>query len=110
MAKAKVVHSEQSVMVLMKGNKNSPEPQSAIIKFPGGQVEVTRCTDGKTYWAHIHINESTEILNSRIDYAFEVASERSEKGLKPIPIIDNEQSITKMAVRLEGQYESTEYL
>ena len=97
-------------MVLVKGDKRSPEPTLTVIKFPGGQVEVSRCSDGVSYWAHLHINESAEILDSRVEYNHEIYSKRHDEGLKPIPKIEEQQHIRKMAVRLNGQYESTEYL
>ena len=66
MAKAKVVNSEDTVTVIFKGDKNNPEPSTGIIKFPGGNIEVSRCHDG-TYWAHLNIEEVGNIIDSRMD-------------------------------------------
>ncbi len=105
MAKAKVVHSDDSCTVIIKGDKNSPEPTTTIIKFPGGEVEVARCSDGKSYWAHLQINESAQIIDSRVDYDVETYRERSASGLKEIPEIENQEGVRKMAIRLIGQFE-----
>lgn len=110
MAKAKVVHSDDSCMIILKGNPNTPEPSTVIVKFPGGQVEISRCSDGKKFWAHTYINESAEIVNSRIDYDHEIYSRRDEEGKKPIPKIEDQEHILKIAVQVCGPYESTETL
>jgi len=70
MARAKVVHSEDAVMVEFKGNPQSPEPSTAVIKFPGGHVEVSRTSDGK-YWAHMEVVAAENVSDSRIDYEYE---------------------------------------
>lgn len=70
MARAKVVHSDDAVMVEFKGNRNNPEPSTAVIKFPGGHVEVSRTTDGK-YWAHLAVVAADNIADSRIEYEYE---------------------------------------
>ena len=64
MAKAKVIHSDDSVLIDFKGNKRSPEPATGVIKFPGGHVEVSRCTDG-TYWAHIEVVDPANVVDTR---------------------------------------------
>lgn len=70
MARAKVVHSADAVHVLFRGDKRSPEPSTAVIQFPGGHVEVSRCSDG-TYWAHTEVVHPSNIVASRIDYDHE---------------------------------------
>ena len=60
MARCKVVHSEDTVMVEFKGDKRNPEPSMAVIKFPGGHVEVSRTSDGK-YWAHVEVVDSAHM-------------------------------------------------
>ena len=45
MAKATVVHSDDAATIIFKGDRRRPEPSTGIIKFPGGHVEVTRCSD-----------------------------------------------------------------
>lgn len=48
------------------GNKNKPEPASFIVKFPSGEIEVSRCENGQ-YWVHIALNKDfeTEKFKSR---------------------------------------------
>lgn len=43
-------------IVELRGDKRSPEPESVEIRFPGGRVTVTRCSDGLSYWAHVAVN------------------------------------------------------
>ena len=38
--------------VVLHGDRNRPEPESFRVHFPGGHVDISRCTDG-TYWVHI---------------------------------------------------------
>lgn len=38
--------------IVLRGDKHNPEPETVTIAFPGGEVNVTRCTDG-SYWAHL---------------------------------------------------------
>ena len=90
MARAKVIHSTHAVTVLFAGNPADPEPQTGVIKFPGGHVEVTRTTDGK-YWAHTYIDNAAVIYNSRIDY--KPGGMRSD-----IPQIEYDQDISKLAI------------
>lgn len=93
MAKAKVIHSEDAVMIKFEGKRSDPEPQTAVIKFPGGHVEVTRTTDGR-YWAHVEAEKPESIQESRIDY--------NHEGYKAtggsIPKIPHADKIQHMAV------------
>lgn len=66
MARAKVTHSDDAVQITFNGNKKYPEPGTGVIKFPGGHVEVSRCTDGN-YWAHIAVVSGANIVEGRID-------------------------------------------
>jgi hypothetical protein len=68
MAKATVVHSDDAATIIFKGDRRRPEPSTGIIKFPGGHVEVTRCSDN-TYWAHIAVCDGVNIVDSRVDRA-----------------------------------------
>lgn len=49
-----------------------PEKPYTIITFPGGDVEIARCTDG-TYWVHVAVRpdditgEDAKIVRARID-------------------------------------------
>lgn len=68
MARAKVTHSTDAVQITFNGDKRNPEPSTAVIQFPGGHVEVSRCSDG-TYWAHINVVDGVNIIDGRIDRA-----------------------------------------
>lgn len=83
MARAKVVHSDDAVLVEFLGNPNSPEPSTGVIKFPGGHVEVSRCTDG-TYWAHINTVSGVNIVEGRIDRKCRVEAVEDMEDVKYI--------------------------
>ena len=51
--------------IYIKGDKTEPEPQEFYIHFPGGQIGVSRCTDG-TYWAHLSLEDEKEDGSGRI--------------------------------------------
>lgn len=70
MARAKVVHSDDAVLIKFDGNPRNPEPSTAVIRFPGGEVEVARCSDG-TYWVHTYAASEKNIVGSRVDYCHE---------------------------------------
>lgn len=76
MAKAKVYHSEDAVTIVFKGDPRSPEPSTGIIKFPGGHVEVSRCSNGE-YWAHVAVVDPRNVVDGRIDRTdrFQAASD-----------------------------------
>lgn len=95
MAKAKVIHSEDSCMIKFLGNKSNPEPSCGIIKFPGGQMEVSRTTDGE-YWAHISVDASSNITDSRIDYDYETYN-KTGGSIPPIP---EQQGVEHIAIKV----------
>lgn len=70
MARAQVTHSVDAVQITFRGDKRQPEPSTAVIQFPGGHVEVSRCSDG-TYWAHITVVAPQNTVASRVDYDYE---------------------------------------
>jgi hypothetical protein len=90
MARAKVVHSTDSVCVIFEGNRASPEPSTGVIKFPGGHVEVSRCSDG-SYWAHVEVFHPENIGQGRIDYSDRV------QGVESLP---DSNRVKKLAVRV----------
>lgn len=103
MAKAKVIHSQDACMIAFKGNPKSPEPHLGVIKFPGGFVEVSRTSDNQ-YWAHITVNESAKITDSRLDYNYETSQEIDEQ----IPPIPHEDGLVKIAIKIEGIFEEAD--
>ena len=94
MARAKVIHSEDAVMIKFEGNKNNPEPSTGIIKFPGGHVEVSRCTDG-SYWAHIAVVDPVNIVETRADLAGPLPAE-----IRPVQDIPHGQQINHLALHI----------
>lgn len=95
MKQAKIVKSSDAVTVIFKGDITNPEPQTGIIKFPGGHVEVTRTTDNQ-YWAHISIGHKTWVTDSRIDYDREGWLEQG------IPEIPRHDSIEHIAIKINA--------
>ncbi|EGR0592932.1 hypothetical protein FG071_13845 [Vibrio cholerae] len=110
MARTQIVHSSQATTLLVKGDKNNPEPIHQIIIFSGGQIELTRCSDNEQYWVHIHLNEDTKITDSRQAYDYDTYIKRQENGLKPIHQIDDAEHITQLALKVKGTYQTSETL
>lgn len=42
--------------VRLEGNPAKPEYDEFRVCFPGGDISVTRCTDGGAYWAHVRVD------------------------------------------------------
>jgi len=107
MAQAKVLRGTKNTVILVKGNPKSPEPQTTAIKFPGGQVEVTRTTDN-LYWVHISMDDDAAVKDSRIDFKFEEYQERVQKRLKEdgkvIANIVDYDKVQHMALLVDGVY------
>lgn len=93
MARAKVIHSTDSVQITFYGKKMHPEPSTAVIKFPGGHVEVSRCTDG-SYWAHIAVVDGVNIVKGRID--------RTDGGVA-VETMNNAECINHIAVLVDNK-------
>lgn len=94
MARAKVVHSTDGVEIVFRGDRSNPEPTVGVISFPGGDVEVSRCSDG-SYWTHIRVDDPQSIVGSRMDYSSGAAAE-----IKKIPQVPRANEITHIAVRI----------
>ena len=45
----------QAQGIELLGDPAQPEPTHVLIKFPGGEVDVTR-TEGDDYWVHVTVN------------------------------------------------------
>lgn len=93
MARAKVIHSEDSVQINFFGNPQNPEPHAGVIKFPGGHVEVGRCSDG-TYWAHIEVVDTANIVGGRVDYM--------HGGSRAVGDLPDASLVKKLAVRVSN--------
>lgn len=90
MARANVTHSTDAVQITFNGDKRSPEPSTGVIKFPGGHVEVSRCSDG-TYWAHIATVAGANIIEGRID---------REGRLHAVESMEDAEKINHLAIRV----------
>lgn len=90
MARAKVTHSSDAVQITFDGDRQNPEPSTGVIKFPGGHVEVSRCSDG-TYWAHVAVVSGANIAEGRIDRSDRVCA---------VEKMDEAETITKIAIRV----------
>ncbi len=107
MARAEITHSDDAVNITFRGDKQRPEPSTAVITFPGGNVEVSRASDG-TYWVHIGRNTSIKypddvlgvIVDSRIDHTYEAR----ERGIPPMPVHEH---IEHLAIRIAKATGST---
>jgi len=117
MAKAKVTHSADSAQITFRGDKRRPEPSTAIIKFPGGSVEVTRTSDDE-YWAHVAIDAAGHglhmpddpvgvIVDSRIDYDHE-GYKKAEGAIPPIPLAEHVQHMAIKVRPVRGKGEGAE--
>lgn len=105
MARFAVHHSEDACCVLIDGDRRRPEPSTAVIRFPGGHVEVSRASDG-SYWVHVgrntRINDPDadvlgEIVESRIDHTYEAR----ERGIPPMPAAEHIEHLAMRIARAE---------
>lgn len=94
MARAQVVHSDDAVTVIFNGDKRRPEPSTAIVKFPGGHIEVARCSDGG-YWAHVQVVDPSNIDASRIERVF-----GAPQSVTDLP---NADLVQKLSVRVANR-------
>lgn len=85
-----------ALQVRLLGDRTQPEPSTFLVKFPGGDVEVSRTSDGN-YWVHVRAGSPADsevieglalpgdLAQARVDYAApdgEVTS-GEEIGFKP---------------------------
>ncbi len=99
MARAKVVHSTDCVEVVFEGDKKNPEPSTGVIKFPGGHIEVSRCSDD-TYWAHLAVDDGVNIIDGRID------RNSQEQSVESLP---NHDLINHIAIRVQKIVDKRNY-
>lgn len=94
MARAKVTHSDDAVQITFNGDKRNPEPTTAVIKFPGGHVEVSRCSDG-SYYAHIEVVDKANVIASRLDF-----QDAADHGITSIPDIPHGDLVRHIAIKV----------
>lgn len=92
----KQTKSDDALTIHILGDVRKPEPGSCIVKFPGGHVEITRCTDN-TYWAHLEVVDPRNIVDSRIDY-----THTGWLAIGKIPEIAMSEHIKKLALRVDN--------
>lgn len=74
--------------VILRGDRNNPEPESFRVAFPGGDVDVVRTTDDQ-YWIHVRVNTAAQLkedskvivgklVDARLDVEGKHASEVNE--------------------------------
>lgn len=84
MKQHKIVRSGDATTLIIEGDIRRPEPGSAVIRFPGGFAEVTRCTDG-TYWAHVQADGAVP-TESRVRYDY---GSYLQHGVSEIPDLEH---------------------
>lgn len=96
MARAKVVHSDDAVQVVFRGDPRNPEPGTAVVSFPGGHIEVSRCSDG-SYYAHLQVTDPGNVIDSRVDYTYAAALQ-----LGTIPAFPHADQVTHIALKVRA--------
>lgn len=107
MARFQVHHSDDACCIDIRGDIRRPEPSTAVVKFPGGHVEVSRHSDG-SYWVHVARNtrindpdadELGRIVDSRIDITH-AAQAAYPSNVLPMPAAEH---IEHLALRIARQ-------
>lgn len=106
MARFQVHHSEDAACIMIRGDRRNPEPSSAIIRFPGGHVEVSRTSSGD-YWVHVERNVEARdeesvlgrIVASRIDYVPGAAERYPGHAIPPMPAHEDVQHVAMLIAR-----------
>lgn len=102
MARFSVTHSDDACCIDIRGDIRRPEPSTAVVRFPGGHVEVSRHSDG-SYWVHVARNTKVNdpdadvlgrIVDSRIDL---VHGAPGAHEVQPMPAAEH---IEHMAIRI----------
>lgn len=94
MAKANVVHSGDACTIIFAGDPRRPEPSTGVVKFPGGHMEVSRCSDG-TYWAHLAVVDSANVIGSRLDF-----QNAAEHGIRSVLDVPHGEHVRHIALRI----------
>jgi hypothetical protein len=94
--KFRQVVSGDALTIIIEGDRRNPEPGSCIVHFPGGNVEVSRASDG-TYWAHIGVVDPGNVVGSRVDHTYEASCE-----LGKIPEFPRADAVKHIALRISN--------
>lgn len=52
-----------------------PEPETVRVSFPGGDVDVVRCSDG-SYWVHVRVDSEADVRSKAADVAGKLVDAR----------------------------------
>lgn len=66
--------------VKLEGNPKKPEPDSFRVHFPGGCVDIERCSDGD-YWVHVIVNNEDRLREMTGDETDEIPAQFLEARL-----------------------------
>lgn len=100
-AKQMVVGKALKRLTLLGDKSKKVESAQHIIEFPGGAIEVSRCSDG-TYWAHILANHGFDEGDGKGFSAArgEVLESRIQRDGEHVQSLDDTDRITQIAVRI----------
>lgn len=101
--KVQIVHSDDAVTIIVRGDRRNPEPGTIVVHFPGGNLELSRASDG-TYWAHIGVVAPGNVIGSRVDHTHEAANE-----LGKIPEFPRAESVNHIALRIANHTPHPDY-
>lgn len=95
--KFKQVVSEDALTIMISGDVRNPEPSTLVIKFPGGHVEISRCSDN-TYWAHLEVVSPANVVDSRVEHNHE-----GYIALGGVPDFPRAEDVKKVALRIANR-------
>lgn len=106
MARFEVIHSTDAACIMIRGDRRKPEPTTAVIRFPGGHVEVSRTSTGD-YWVHIGRNveprdeddQAGAIVDSRIDYVHGAAQHYPGARIPDMPAAEHIEHVAMRIAR-----------
>jgi hypothetical protein len=88
-------------LTLLGDKTKRPEPAQHIIEFPGGAIEVSRCSDG-SYWAHILVTQQNvceDLLPGRAGcYGVVVDSRVQRADGSSVDSIERKELVEQIAV------------
>jgi hypothetical protein len=89
------------LLTLLGEKTKKVESAQHIIEFPGGAIEVSRCSDG-TYWAHILVNHGFDEGDSSgfTSARGEVTESRIQRDGEHVETLCGVGPITQISVRI----------
>jgi hypothetical protein len=100
----KITHSDDATRMTFRVDKTlRREHGMGVIHFPGGFVEVTRCTDG-SYFVHLGVDYPENCIDGLIEYA----NHRERFGRTPpqfpTETMADAAHVTRVALRVNGPF------